>query len=101
MAAEKETEKSVVENAPDRPEPPHSIFPKWQRMVYVYVASLAAFSSPVSSSIYYPAMSTLATDLNTSLTNINLTITTYLVRLIPHLNLGILTFIRYSKALRL
>jgi hypothetical protein len=74
--AEKDTEPATS----DRPEPPHSIFPKWQRMAYVYVASLAAFSSPVSSSIYYPAMLTLAKDLNTSLTNINLTITTYLVR---------------------
>ncbi|CZR61821.1 related to dityrosine transporter [Phialocephala subalpina] len=63
----------------DRPEPPHSIFPKWQRVLYVYMASLAAFSSPVASSIYYPAMLTLARDLNTSLTNISLTITTYLI----------------------
>ncbi|KAF8852837.1 MFS general substrate transporter [Acephala macrosclerotiorum] len=64
---------------PDRPQPPHSIFPKWQRMLYVYVASLAAFTSPVASSIYYPSMLTLAHDLNTSLTNISLTITTYLI----------------------
>ncbi|KAF2664798.1 MFS general substrate transporter, partial [Microthyrium microscopicum] len=61
------------------PEPPYSIFPKWQRVIYVYVASLAAFASPVSSTIYYPAMLTLAKDLNTSLTNISLTITTYMI----------------------
>ena len=60
-------------------EPPYSIFPKWKRVLCVYVASLAAFASPVSSSIYYPAMLTLARDLNTSLTNISLTITTYMV----------------------
>ncbi|KAF2093074.1 MFS general substrate transporter, partial [Rhizodiscina lignyota] len=58
---------------------PYSIFPKWQRVVYVYIASVAAFSSPVASSIYYPAMLTLARDLNTSLTNISLTITTYMI----------------------
>ncbi|KAH8651589.1 major facilitator superfamily domain-containing protein [Tricladium varicosporioides] len=63
----------------ERPEPQHSIFPKWQRGLYVYMASLAAFASPVSSTIYYPAMLTLARDLNTSLTNISLTITTYLI----------------------
>ncbi len=67
-------------DAPAQPEPPYSVFPKRQRTLYVYIASLAAFSSPVSSSIYYPAMLTLAQDLNTSLTNISLTITTYLVR---------------------
>ena len=61
------------------PEPPHSIFTKWQRVTYVYIASVAAFASPVSSSIYYPAMLSLAEDLNTSLTNISLTITTYMV----------------------
>lgn len=68
---------------PERPEQPYSIFPKRQRVLYVYVASLAAFASPVSSSIYYPAMLTLARDLNTSLTNISLTITTYLVLIAP------------------
>lgn len=66
--------------APQPLEPAHSIFPKWERVTYVYIASLAAFASPVSSSIYYPAMSALAHDLHTSLTNISLTITTYMVR---------------------
>ena len=74
-------EKDVEKNTPDRPESPYSIFPKWQRVLYVYIASLAAFASPVASNIYYPAMLTLARDLNTSLTNISLTITTYMVAL--------------------
>jgi hypothetical protein len=60
-------------------EPPYSIYPKWKRVVLVYLASVAAFASPVSSSIYFPAMTELARDLNTSLTNISLTITTYMV----------------------
>ncbi|CAM1507776.1 Fc.00g046240.m01.CDS01 [Cosmosporella sp. VM-42] len=64
---------------PESPQPPHSVFTKWQRIIYVYIASVAAFASPVSSSIYYPAMSTLAKDLDTSLTNISLTITMYMV----------------------
>jgi hypothetical protein len=96
--ANSEDEKNAL-GRPDQPEqivraePPeqsYSFFPKWQRMLYVYVASLAAFASPVSSSIYYPAMLTLARDLDTSLTNISLTITTYLV-LIPHLHLIVLS----------
>lgn len=63
----------------ETPEPPYTIFKKWQCVTYVYVASLAAFASPVSSTIYYPAMLSIATDLNTSLTKISLTITTYMV----------------------
>jgi hypothetical protein len=79
--AEKDTG-VLQENTPERPEPPYSIFPQWQRRLYVWIASLAAFASPVSSSCYYPAMLTIARDLDTSLTNISLTITTYLVSLI-------------------
>lgn len=70
---------NVLTIEPLAPEPPYSIFPKWKRGLYVYVASLAAFASPVSSTIYYPAMLTLASDLHTSLTNISLTITTFMV----------------------
>jgi hypothetical protein len=76
-------EKGAEQNGPEPsepPEPPYSVFSKRQRVVFAYIASLAAFASPVSSSIYYPAMLTLAKDLNTSLTNISLAITTYLVR---------------------
>lgn len=67
-------------NLQDRvPPPPFSVFSRFEKGLYIYIASLAAFASPVSSSIYYPAMNTLAEDLHTSLTNISLTITTYLV----------------------
>jgi hypothetical protein len=77
---EEESVESPQPLQPPQPiQPPHSIFPKWQRVTYVYIASLAAFTSPVSSSIYYPAMVTLAEDLNTSITNISFTITTYMV----------------------
>jgi hypothetical protein len=64
---------------PPPPEPPHSVFPKWQRITYVYIASLAAFASPVSTSIYYPAIVVLSNDLHTSVTNISFTITAYMV----------------------
>lgn len=79
--------------------PPHTIFTKRQQIVYVYIASLAAFASPVSSSIYYPAMQSIATDLNTSLTNISLTITAYMVRSVTKLRYRTrLTIYRYSRA---
>jgi hypothetical protein len=60
-------------------EAPFSVYSRMQKGIYVYVASLAAFASPVSSAIYYPALSILATDLDTTVANINLTITTYMV----------------------
>jgi len=85
MADEKHAQEEPQEKPPEpEPEPPYSVFSKWQRVTYVYIASLAAFASPVSSSIYYPAMLSLAEDLNTSLTNISLTITTYMVYT-PHI----------------
>lgn len=48
------------------------------------MASLAALFSPLSANIYYPALNTLSEDLHESLSNINLTITTYLVRLLSN-----------------
>jgi hypothetical protein len=81
MAEKKPLDPPEAPQVPEVPEPPYTIFPKWQRATYVYVASLAAFASPVSSTIYYPAMLTIASDLNTSLTKISLTITTYMVQI--------------------
>jgi hypothetical protein len=60
-------------------EPPYTVFSSFERVLYSWLASVAAFASPVSTSIYYPALTVLATDLNTSLANINLTITTFMV----------------------
>jgi len=61
-------------------QPPHSIFENYQKSFIVATASFAAMSSPLSGNIYYPALQTLADQLNVSLTLISLTITTYLVR---------------------
>ena len=62
------------------PEPPFSVFSARERNFLVMMASLAALFSPLSANIYYPALNTLSTDLHVSLSKINLTITTYLVR---------------------
>lgn len=45
----------------------------------IILASFAAFISPVSASIYYPALNSLASDLNVTVSTINLTITVYMV----------------------
>ena len=62
------------------PEPPFYIFTSNERRFIVVMASLAALFSPLSANIYYPALNTLSEELHQSLSKINLTITTYLVR---------------------
>lgn len=73
---EKETEGSP---ASDTSEPPYSVHPPAQKAFVIIAGSFAALISPLSSSIYLPALDTLAQDMNVSIPLINLTITTYLV----------------------
>ena len=61
-------------------EAPYSIFTENQKRFIVFIASWAGFFSPVSSQIYFPALNTLAKDLNVSNSLINLTLTSYMVR---------------------
>lgn len=59
----------------------YSVFTVNQRRYIVFTASWAGFFSPVSSQIYFPALNTLAKDLHVSNSLINLTLTSYMVRL--------------------
>ncbi|KAH8816098.1 major facilitator superfamily domain-containing protein [Xylogone sp. PMI_703] len=59
--------------------PPYTVFTRSEKIVLVLLASLAAFFSPVTANIYYPAINELAVDLRVSTSLINLTITTYLI----------------------
>jgi multidrug resistance protein len=65
--------------------PVHSVFGKHQKRFIVFMASLAGFFSPVSANIYFPALNSLARDLNVSHTLINLTLTSYMVSRYPSL----------------
>ncbi|KAJ5226361.1 MFS general substrate transporter [Penicillium chermesinum] len=56
-----------------------SVFTVNQRRAMVTVGSLAAFFSPLSSSIYFPALDTIATALSVSTSKIDITVTTYLI----------------------
>lgn len=58
----------------------YSAFSKAQKRYIVFCTSWAGFFSPVSSQIYYPALNTLAHDLNVSGGLINLTLMSYMVR---------------------
>lgn len=57
----------------------YSQFTVAQKRAIVAMGSLASFFSPLSSSIYLPALTTIANSLNISVSQVNLTVTTYLV----------------------
>ncbi|KAI0535569.1 MFS general substrate transporter [Xylaria digitata] len=68
------------QSLPDAPAmEPYSIFDKRQKWLIVLIASTAATFSGFASNIYFPALSTIAHDLNVSLELINLTVTSYLI----------------------
>ena len=57
----------------------YSVFTTKQKKLLVLTASLASFFSPLSGSIYYPALNTIANDLGVTAAKANLTVTTYMV----------------------
>jgi hypothetical protein len=61
--------------------PPYSSFGPWEKRFIVFAATMGAFFSPFTAQIYFPALNTIAKDLNVSPSKINLTMTTYMVRL--------------------
>ncbi len=60
----------------------YSVYSARQKKVILVAGSFAAFFSPVSSNIYFPAIVTIAKDLHVSLSQIGLTVTTYQVSVI-------------------
>ena len=80
-----ETNTADLEKEPNQDVPPRlevfSVFTVNQKRAMVATGSMASFFSPLSSSIYFPAMDTIATALNVSTSKIDLTVTTYLVSL--------------------
>ncbi|RHZ58911.1 hypothetical protein CDV55_106116 [Aspergillus turcosus] len=58
---------------------PYCILPECEKIFIILLVSFAAIISPISSSIYFPALNNIAKDLNVSISLINITITTYLI----------------------
>ncbi|KAG8891824.1 hypothetical protein FRB99_003328, partial [Tulasnella sp. 403] len=58
---------------------PFSIFTLREKWALVVMASAGAFFSPMTATIYYPAIPLLATDFRVSISIINLTVTIYLI----------------------
>ena len=58
---------------------PYTYFRERDKLVIILTASFLALISPISASIYLPAINTISQDLHVSITLMNLTITTYMV----------------------
>ena len=67
----------------------------------VLTISFIGLLSPLSASIYFPAIGTLANDLHVSVTDINLTVTTYLVSRCLILSRKIRTLTLYCRSSKL
>lgn len=59
--------------------PPYSVFSKRQKQYIVFMVTVAAFISPTSANIYFPALNPLAKDLNVSDALINVTLTSFMI----------------------
>lgn len=82
MSYSKETSEPVLadlENAPLESGPLYSVFTQIEKQFALIMAGCSAFISPLSSTIYLPALDTLAKHYHVSNSLINLTVTTYLI----------------------
>ena len=69
--------KGTSDHAP--PPPPFSIFSDREKTAIAILVSFMAMISPISASIYLPAIPEISKDLKVSVSLVNLTITTYMV----------------------
>jgi citrate synthase len=81
-----------VETTPLLSRKPYSIFTKPQKRLIILAAAVASTFSPLSANIYLPALNSIAKDLKVTPSQINLTITTYMVR-----NLNFLYLVDYAS----
>ena len=82
MAEESRDEGQTPVNELEKAEtntPPYSYFTTWQKRFIVMAASCGSLLSPLTTNIYFPALNTIAHDLDVSVSKINLSITTYMV----------------------
>lgn len=61
----------------------YTVFSRGEITVIAILASISTFFSPLTASIYFPALNTISTDLGVSNTLVNLTVTTYMVSSSP------------------
>ncbi|CAH0045773.1 unnamed protein product [Clonostachys solani] len=63
----------------ETPGPEYSVFSRGRRRWIIFMAAVASFVSPMTATIYYPALVPLSRDLNVSISLINLTVTSYMI----------------------
>lgn len=66
-----------AEQAP--PEAPYSRFTRGQKWLILGLGAISATFSGFASNIYFPAIPTIASSLHTTVENINLTVTSYMI----------------------
>ncbi|KAI1799567.1 MFS general substrate transporter [Daldinia bambusicola] len=72
--AEPPSEQPVVDQRPN-----YSAFTEWEKRGIVLGAAIGAFFSPLTAQIYLPALTVLAREFNVTISQINLTVTTYMI----------------------
>lgn len=77
---ETESNTEPISEQPVASDVAYSVFTVPQKKAIVLSASLGALFSPMSTTIYLPALNQIAGDLHVSSSKINLTVTTFLVR---------------------
>ncbi|CAM1510058.1 Fc.00g003930.m01.CDS01 [Cosmosporella sp. VM-42] len=70
---------ATLASAPCTSDEPYSIFDNRQKAIIVLIVSTAATFSGFASNIYFPALPTIAQDLDVSVELVNLTVTSYLI----------------------
>ncbi|OHE90790.1 major facilitator superfamily transporter [Colletotrichum orchidophilum] len=72
-------EEAVTPPEEQPPPPRYSVYTTWEKRFIVLGASLAAFFSPFTAQIYLPALTVLANEFKVSDSDMNLTLTTYMI----------------------
>ncbi|XXG94772.1 galactokinase [Hypoxylon texense] len=72
--AEPPSEQPVVDTRPN-----YSAFSDWEKRGIVLGSAIGAFFSPLTAQIYLPALTVLAKEFNVTVSQINLTVTTYMI----------------------
>lgn len=75
-----EIEPKSDKNDPPPPPSVYTILSEREKVFTLLIATSVNFLGPASANIYFPALGEMAKDLNVSDSQINLTITSYMVR---------------------
>lgn len=83
-AVDIQPEESKQKDAPSATaDAPYCVLPEGQKVFLMLLCSFAAMISPISSSIYFPALNSIGSDLDVSTNKMNLSITMFLVSTTP------------------